>query len=198
MNDDRDTPATINVEHVQAALAQLPFEEFLCYWHRLTWWAAVWPLFQHLATIDLPLPDVFVLRMLGLRPLNVAEVAHMLNLSHSAASRAVDRLVSDELVSRREDPEDRRYKRLALTAKGQAKNRAVEAVFGAELDALITQLDATEQVTLQQLLARVVAASVELYKESPERTAWARALVAASAAVDDSARADNAGCEHVS
>lgn len=52
--------------------------------------------------------------------LGVSEVGEHLELSVSAASRLVDGLVGRDLVSRTEDPEDRRIKLLALTSEGSA------------------------------------------------------------------------------
>jgi MarR family transcriptional regulator, organic hydroperoxide resistance regulator len=50
----------------------------------------------------------------------VSDVAEQLELSISAASRLAEGLVRRDLVSRVEDPEDRRTKVLALTTEGSA------------------------------------------------------------------------------
>jgi DNA-binding MarR family transcriptional regulator len=67
----------------------LPLDALLRYWQRLTWWTGIWPLFRHMATLGLSLPDIMVLHILVRRSLNVAEVAQSIALSQSAASRAV-------------------------------------------------------------------------------------------------------------
>jgi DNA-binding MarR family transcriptional regulator len=164
-------------EQVHAGLLALPLDELLRYWHRLTWWAAIWPLFQQMATIDLTLPEVMVLRGLKQRSPNVGEVATLLSLSHSAASRAVDRLVGAGLIDRQEDPADRRHKRLSPTAAGRARIQALEQVFGAELDAVVARLDHDAQRQLQRLFARIIAAYVGIHQDSVDRTAWARSLI---------------------
>jgi DNA-binding MarR family transcriptional regulator len=51
---------------------------------------------------------------------SISEVGGHLGVTKAAASQTVDRLVQSGLIERREDPVDRRIKRLALTAKGDA------------------------------------------------------------------------------
>ena len=62
--------------------------------------------------------DLFCL--LALRPDQpMLHLAEELNISLSATSRNVEKLKKRELVRRQEDPEDRRNKRINLTAKGK-------------------------------------------------------------------------------
>jgi DNA-binding MarR family transcriptional regulator len=68
----------------------------------------------------LTLPQVVVLDMLRRGPSRISSLADILHLSLSATSSLVQRLVEDELVTREEDVEDRRQKRVALTRKGSA------------------------------------------------------------------------------
>lgn len=56
----------------------------------------------------------------------VGELAEGLGRSPSATSRLVDGLVKRRLVERREEPEDRRQRSVALTQRGQAVLRAVD------------------------------------------------------------------------
>jgi DNA-binding MarR family transcriptional regulator len=49
----------------------------------------------------------------------LSELAAQIHLSVPATGRAVDGLVRDGVVSRREDPVDRRVKRFALTPEGE-------------------------------------------------------------------------------
>src|SRR5829696_8984265 len=56
----------------------------------------------------------------------VGELAEALGRSPSATSRLVDGLVKRRLVERREEPEDRRQRLLALTHRGRALLRAVD------------------------------------------------------------------------
>jgi DNA-binding MarR family transcriptional regulator len=161
---------------VQADLLALPLDELLRYWQRLNWWTGFWPLFRHMAGMELVLPEVVVLRTLARRPLNISEVADSISLSQSAASRVVDRLVSKGLISRREDPEDRRSKRLTLTPEGIARNEEIERAFGRAFADLAATLTPGEQEDLRVLFARVLARFVDLHADQAERIEWAREL----------------------
>lgn len=108
--------------------------------------------FEH----DLSLGQIKTLSLLAEapEPLSVKEMAERLNISLPAASRAVDPLVRRRLVARKEDPDDRRIKRVALTARGRtlvdrliaARVSSFEAMLNdfsdAELRKLGTSLDA--------------------------------------------------------
>lgn len=61
--------------------------------------------------------SLLVLRAKG--SLSVNELADQLSLSVAATGRAVDKLVQSGLVDRREDPADRRVKRVSLTAEAE-------------------------------------------------------------------------------
>ncbi|RYH95556.1 MAG: MarR family transcriptional regulator [Acetobacteraceae bacterium] len=53
-------------------------------------------------------------------PQTISEIARSVDLTHNAASRMVDRLVGAGLLSRKEDPQDRRQKKVELTDRGRA------------------------------------------------------------------------------
>jgi DNA-binding MarR family transcriptional regulator len=79
-------------------------------------------LFAVIAELDLTMPQMrgmFVLNASD-HALTLTELAPRMGLSIAAAGRAVDGLVRKGLVSRAEDREDRRVKRLAVTAEGEA------------------------------------------------------------------------------
>ncbi|WP_185984485.1 MarR family winged helix-turn-helix transcriptional regulator [Aureimonas mangrovi] len=61
---------------------------------------------------------IFVVGNEGAR--TISEIAEMVDLSHNATSRLVDRLVRMELLQRRENPSDRRQKLVRLTERGEA------------------------------------------------------------------------------
>ncbi|MBB4135099.1 MarR family winged helix-turn-helix transcriptional regulator [Gordonia humi] len=75
-----------------------------------------------LAATDLTLSQLRMLFVLHREnesvPVNT--LADAVGLSLAAAGRGVDRLVGLEFVDRREDPDDRRVKRLSLTDEGRA------------------------------------------------------------------------------
>lgn len=77
-----------------------------------------------LAATDLTFSQLRVLFTLGAHgvsgeSMSMHEVAEQVHLSLAAAGRSVDKLVGSDLVDRREDPADRRVKRVSLTAKGR-------------------------------------------------------------------------------
>ena len=67
------------------------------------------------------------------------------------------RLVGSGLISRQEDPEDRRNKRLTLTPDGMAYNEEIERVYGREFADLVATLGAS----------RMLAASVSAGSGTP-------------------------------
>jgi DNA-binding MarR family transcriptional regulator len=146
----------------------LPLAALLRYWQRLTWWTSMWPLFRHMAALGLSLPEIIVLRILVRRSLNVAEVAEYIALSQSAASRTVDRLVAAGLISRQEDPRDRRNKRLALTPAGVARIEEIEQAYGGEFGSLVAELSRAEQEDLRALFAHLLAAFVARHEDEEE------------------------------
>jgi DNA-binding MarR family transcriptional regulator len=78
-------------------------------------------LFAVIAELDLTMPQMRGLFVLNAdRGLALTELAPRMGLSVAAAGRAVDGLVRQGLVLRTEDSEDRRVKRLSITAAGQA------------------------------------------------------------------------------
>ncbi len=71
--------------------------------------------------MDLTLTQVRVVFTLATQgtDLSVGDLAEYLGLSLATAGRAVDRLVALDMVDRREDPDDRRSKRVSLTPRGR-------------------------------------------------------------------------------
>lgn len=67
-----------------------------------------------------------VLRLIRRGVASVSEIAAARNISRSAVSQAVDVLAGRRLLSRTQDPDDRRHTRLALTDSG---NEVLDAVF---------------------------------------------------------------------
>ena len=80
-----------------------------------------------------------------------------MGLSVAAAGRAVDGLVREELVSRSEDPVDRRIKRLALTDEGRRRSRASMEARLVGLRRFAASLGDAEREGLSAALAAVFA-----------------------------------------
>ncbi|KYO65528.1 MarR family winged helix-turn-helix transcriptional regulator [Thermovenabulum gondwanense] len=60
------------------------------------------------------------------KEISLIDLADILNLDTSTASRTVNNLVSQNLVVREEDPEDRRYLKIKLTKEGEKIYKTVE------------------------------------------------------------------------
>ena len=71
---------------------------------------------------------------------SVSGIAGCLRLSPAATSHLVDRLVRARLVERREDPEDRRAKRVAITSAGVTLTARVQAERTREFAAVLGRL----------------------------------------------------------
>jgi DNA-binding MarR family transcriptional regulator len=99
----------------------------------------------------------------------LAVVAEQLILSLPAASRAVDALHRRDLVVRREDEEDRRQKRVAITASGSEIVGRLSAARLAGIREFIETLTTQEQDDLAAALAPIVARD-EVAACIPKRT----------------------------
>jgi DNA-binding MarR family transcriptional regulator len=83
-------------------------------------------------------------------------VAGRMHMSPPAVSQMVDRLVLLKLVTRREAPDDRRRKSIALTARGRALLERVRTVRTAEYAAGISGLSPGLRSELAAMLTRVL------------------------------------------
>jgi len=82
----------------------------------------------------------------------VSSLAEHIGISVASASRAAEEMVRKKLVTRVEDPNDRRVKRLTLTAKGrQLADRIISARL-ASLEEFTGSLEATERQKLESAL----------------------------------------------
>ena len=75
----------------------------------------------------------YVIRALHDRPLPLARLAELLDVTKQAAQQTVDEMQAAGLVERQDDPEDRRRKLLALTADGR-RVRATALEVSAQLE----------------------------------------------------------------
>jgi len=78
-------------------------------------------------------------------PCQVTELAETFGVSIPSMSRAVDALVCEDLVTRVEDPDDRRVRRVAITAKGKELVDALLVVRQAGLEAFAESLTAAQR-----------------------------------------------------
>jgi DNA-binding MarR family transcriptional regulator len=108
----------------------------------------------------------------GNEPATVKLVAERLGLSLASASRAVDELVKRGLATRVEDPDDRRVRRVSLTAAGQQVADELVAARLAGLERFVRTLSGQERrkldAALEVLLGREEIA--DAYRTHRRRT----------------------------
>jgi DNA-binding MarR family transcriptional regulator len=148
----------VGAMQTERELRSLPLPELIRHWSRLVWATSVRPMYRRLMEHDLSLAELVVLRQMQRGSLTVAAVAECLNLSPSAASRAIDRLVRDGLIRREENPDDRRQKLITMTEAGQRLVGEMEAIFAEQQRRIVATLDEEEQAQFSGLLARMLAA----------------------------------------
>lgn len=84
-------------------------------------------------------------------PVGVSDLGEHLGVSSAAASQMLDRLVAEGLISRAEDPEDRRMKRISLTDHGRL-------ILDESVDARLSWLQDLETRLTEDELERITAA----------------------------------------
>jgi DNA-binding MarR family transcriptional regulator len=82
----------------------------------------------------------------------VTSLAENIGISTASASRAAEGMVQKKLATRVEDPDDRRVKRLALTAKGQRLADRIISARLASLEEFTGSLEADERRKLESAL----------------------------------------------
>ena len=82
----------------------------------------------------------------------VTALAEGLGISAASASRAADALFRKKLVTRVEDPDDRRVRRLALTSRGRELADQIISARLAGLEAFTASLDGDERRKLEAAL----------------------------------------------
>jgi len=97
-----------------------------------------------------------VIRALSANPLTVTELATRLEVSKQAVVKLVDEMESHGLIERRSDPEDRRAKRLWLTARGRNVRRRALAASRRMERGLLGELGPDAVATTRAALTRVV------------------------------------------
>jgi DNA-binding MarR family transcriptional regulator len=90
-------------------------------------------------------------------PLAVHELAERLGLSMAATGRAIDTLVREGMVERREDEHDRRVKRVTLAEKGNELICRLTAVQTEGLRSFAGLLTDDERAALYRVLSQILA-----------------------------------------
>lgn len=90
-------------------------------------------------------------------PIPINEIAQAVRMSVATTGRNIDQLVTQGLVERREDPEDRRVRRVALSEAGRAlAGKHVDAKRQG-LRAFVNRLPADDRDRLFQSLRPIIA-----------------------------------------
>ncbi|MEE3849756.1 MarR family winged helix-turn-helix transcriptional regulator [Gordonia sp. LSe1-13] len=102
--------------------------------------------------------------------MSVNDIADHVGLSLAAAGRTVDKLVSLDLVDRREDPTDRRVKRISLTAAGTQVVTTQLDIKRETVRAFVTGLSQPLRDDLNHVLRAIIDADVDHFSVSTDRT----------------------------
>ena len=106
--------------------------------------------FHEVERLDLSLSQIKTLQFMGSHdPGTLRAISDELGLSLPGVSRAVDGLHKRGMVKRVEDPDDRRAKRLSLTAKGRRTVEGLTALRIAGLREFVAGLSAEERKALE-------------------------------------------------
>jgi DNA-binding MarR family transcriptional regulator len=108
-----------------------------------------------IAELDLSITQMKTLHVLSdcAREVSVKELSDRLALSLPGASRAVDALLRRGWVERREDPDDRRMKRVGITAVGRNIVDRIETARLAGLEHYATSLTPEQRTRLFEALS---------------------------------------------
>jgi len=88
--------------------------------------------------------------------LSVKALSERLGLSLAATSRSVDGLVKRKLIERDEDPDDRRVRRVRLTARGRRTVERLVEIRIAALERLVESFDDDQREKLAEALDSII------------------------------------------
>lgn len=118
---------------------------------------------------EVTLPQLRVLVVAADRgSMNLGDVAEVLSVHPSNATRLVDRLVQEGLLDRRDDPQNRRQLQLTLTQSG---HRLVDSVLQHRKDAF-RDLLSTQPARTQEALAKAMSALVDAAAGATDVQTW--------------------------
>ncbi|HBF37522.1 MAG TPA: hypothetical protein DDW50_09405 [Firmicutes bacterium] len=96
---------------------------------------------------------------------SIGEIANGLSISNAASAKLVDRLVRKKLLTREEDPQDRRVLQIKLTAKGQELLADIEKIEEDQFHAILERMSVSERESLEIGLKSFLKAALQ----SPEQ-----------------------------
>lgn len=113
-------------------------------------------------SMGLTLPQLRILFRVRARPgIDVRGLANDLGISASAVSQQVDKLVMRSMLTRTDDPEDRRHVRLDLTDMGRQATGEVSRATNAHSELLLASLSPAELEDLRRVLSVVIEAAAK-------------------------------------
>jgi DNA-binding MarR family transcriptional regulator len=112
--------------------------------------------FRVITEADLSLTQLKALMALAHGSMSVKQLASFLHLSEAATSRAADAMVRRGLLARTECTEDRRSRRLELTAEGAATRERIVAARVSGLVEFVERLTPEEQAALGAAVSPIV------------------------------------------
>ncbi|GAA3438769.1 MarR family winged helix-turn-helix transcriptional regulator [Kutzneria kofuensis] len=120
-----------------------------------------------LMSLNLTMRQLKVLLTLARRgPTAGQELTAEMGVSLATVTGIVDRLAAQGLVSRREDPSDRRVRLLELTAEGHKLVGSVVDAGSAQYRRLLSRLEVDELRLLDSLIRRMAEIADEEFRES--------------------------------
>jgi DNA-binding MarR family transcriptional regulator len=128
--------------------------ELLSFWHYVMKRGSG-DLFALLTELDLSITQIKTLNVLDscVDQVSVKELAERMGMSLPGASRTVDRLLRRGWLERREDEQDRRIKRVGITAEGRAIVHRIETARLQGLEHFAGELDDEQRRRLLEALA---------------------------------------------
>ena len=128
--------------------------ELLELWHHLMRGSSQ-QTYALIAELDLSITQMKTLHALSdsIREVSVKELSDRLGLSLPGASRTVDALLRRGWVERREDPDDRRMKRIGITDAGREIVDRIETARLAGLEQYATSLTPEQRTRLSEALS---------------------------------------------
>lgn len=95
-------------------------------------------------------------------PLRMGDLADVLAVAESTASRTVDRLVDTALVARRSDPADRRTVLVEPTLRGRRLLARARRRRSAQMGRVLRGLSASERAELVRLMQKIASVAAEI------------------------------------
>jgi DNA-binding MarR family transcriptional regulator len=114
----------------------------------------------HIRECGISMPQLNTLMLLSkLGTLAISDIGNHMGISTAASSQLIDRMASDGLILRTEDPDDRRVKQIRLTDKGakvlkdsfQASQKSADELFQPLTEAEKEQVTQTFKLLVERL-----------------------------------------------